>query len=347
MLALLGVVSCHGDCPTCKDDCPNGVCPYTSIAPPANGVAQFTVIPTTIAAGLSLTALGGLNPPGHTVPSDHDGFYDGDQVTGSFGIATSERPVYVPATAALIQINTDATDSLVKFTFRATENFYFTLGLVIPSVTLTVGQIVTAGTLIGHTAPGYALDFGAFDMSVTHTGFLTPARYPTTSLYYVSPWKYFPPTMQAQIYPQVYRAPTAPDKDGKIDYSVAGELVGDWFLQGMPADSSYTSYGWSRTVTFVYDSYDPSLVRIAVGGTIGNPAIYAIDSTGPRPETVTPASGMVAYRLYYYVGTPGQTPQLGLLLVQMTDAATIKIELFAGSTTGTGQFDANASVFVR
>ena len=56
---------------------------------------------------------------------------------------------------------------------------------------------------------------------------------------------------------------------------------------------------------------------------------------------------MVAYRLYYYVGTPGQIPQLGLLLVQMTDASTIKIELFPGSTAGTGQFDANASIFVR
>jgi len=310
-------------------------------------VAEFSVIPTAIAPGLSLTALGSLNPPGHTLPSDHDGFYDGDQVTGSFGTATSERSVYVPTTAALIQINSDATDSLVKFTFRATQNFYFTLGLVIPSVTLTVGQVVPAGTLIGHTAPGYALDFGAFDMSVTHTGFLTPARYPTTSLYYVSPWKYFPLAMQAQIYAQVYRAPTAPDKDGKIDYSVPGELVGDWFLAGMPPDSSYTPYGWSRTLTFVYDSYDPSLVRIGVGGTIGDAGLFAVDPSAPRPETVTVASGMVAYRLYYYVGTPGQIPQMGLLLVQMTDASTIKVEMFPGSTAGTGQFDANAYTYIR
>jgi hypothetical protein len=233
---------------------------------------------------------------------------------------------------------------MTKVTFRATENFYFVIGLMIPTVTLTVGQIVTAGALIGHTAPGYALDFGAFDMSVTHAGFLIPARYPTSSLYYVSPWKYFPAAMQAQIYAQVFRAPTAPDKDGKIDYSVAGELVGDWFQQGTPADSSYTSYGWVRTLTFVYDSYDPSLVRIGVGGTIGNPNIYGIDATAPRPETVTVASGLVAYRIYQYnnLGV-----QYGLLLVQMTDPATIQVELFAGSQAATGQFDSKAVIYTR
>src|SRR5579863_8769922 len=118
---LVAVLSaCHDGFTGPGSNCPNGVCPFTNVQPPANGVAQFSVIPTTIAPGLSLTALGSLNPPGHTLPSDHDGFYDGDQVTGSFITATSERPVYVPATAALIQINQDANDSLAKFTFRAT-----------------------------------------------------------------------------------------------------------------------------------------------------------------------------------------------------------------------------------
>ncbi|MFI5243886.1 MAG: hypothetical protein ACHQQR_01590, partial [Gemmatimonadales bacterium] len=180
--------------------------------------------------------------------------------------------------------------------------------------------------------------------TVNHDGFLTPARYAFQTLHYVSPWKYFTPALQPALYAQVYRAPAVADKDGKIDFGVAGKLVGDWYVQGMPVDSSPGPYGWTKTVAFVYDYYDPSKVRISIGGTIGPPGVWAIDSTSPRPENVSVASGLVAYHL---VNPFDGGPQNGLLLVQMTDASTIKIELFPGSTASTGQFDAGAFTFVR
>src|SRR5208282_6851587 len=74
--AALGVLvtACHGPFES-GSNCPNGVCPYTDIGPPPNGAAQFTVVPTAPVPGLSLTALGSLNPPGHTLPTDHVYFY--------------------------------------------------------------------------------------------------------------------------------------------------------------------------------------------------------------------------------------------------------------------------------
>jgi len=160
----------------------------------------------------------------------------------------------------------------------------------------------------------------------------------------VSPWKYFTPALQSQIAQHLYRAPTATDSGGKIDFGVWGKLVGDWFIPGMPVDSSPGPYGWTRTVSFAYDYYDPSQVRISIGGTVDAAGVWAIDSLAPRPENVTVSSGLISYKLY----SPFDPtfPPVGVMLVQMTDSATIKIEVFRGSTAVTA-FDGKQFTFVR
>ena len=232
-----------------------------------------------------------------------------------------------------------------KVEFKSTENFYFYLDHVLLTKSLKIGDVLQAGTPIGTTNPGGTLDLGAFDITVSHTGFVNPARYGFETLHVVSPWKYFAPALQPQLYAQVYRAPTAADKDGRVDFGVAGHLVGDWYLMGMPVDSSPGPYGWTRTVAFVYDYYDPSRVRISIGGTVASPGVWAIDSTTPRPENVTTASGVVSYLLY----SPFDSgfPPTGLMLVQMVTDSQIKVEVFPGTTTTGRQFDANAFTFVR
>ncbi len=344
LAASLVAGACKGIGDGPGSNCVNGVCPYTDVPAPPNGVALFTVLPVTPAPGLSLTALGSLNPPGHVLPTDHVYSYAGDLTTyPQSTVGTPARNVYMPATGALfLKLQPSGTDW--KLMFRVTDNFYFYLDHVTPSINPNVGDIIQAGTLIGTSAPGMTLDLGAFDQSVTHDGFLTPARYPFQTLHYVSPWKYFAAALQPAIYAQVYRAPNATDKDGKVDLSVAGELVGDWFLQGMPADSSYDAYGWARTVAFVYDYYDPSQVRISIGGTIGAANVWAVDPSTPRPETVTMASGLVIYPL---INEFDGGPPVGRLLVQMTSASQITIELFMGSAANQTQFDGGAYTFVR
>ncbi len=327
------------------NNCSGDSCPYTSIPAPANGVAMFTVMPTAPVPGLSLTPLGSLNPPGHTLPTDHVYLYSWDLSVRGAQVQQGTRNVYMPATGNLFfNLLQSTTDGESKLMFRATDNFYFYFDHIIPTVPMTIGSTYTAGQLIGTTEVASTLDFGAFDGTVTHDGFLVPDRYGFATEHYVSPWKYFSPAMQPAIYAQMYRSPTVSDKDGKIDFSVAGELVGDWFLQGMPVDSTMTPYGWPRTLTFVYDFYDPSQVRIAIGGTIGQAGVWAIDSTAPRPENVTTANGIVTYPL---INPFDGGPPVGYLLVQMTADAQIKIELFMGASTKPAQFDANAFTFIR
>ena len=96
-LAAVLAPACHGDGPFGPgNNCPNGVCPYTDIAPPANGVAQFTVVPTAPVPGLSLTALGSLNPPGHVLPTDHVYLYSWDLSSRTANGGTSTRNVCHP-----------------------------------------------------------------------------------------------------------------------------------------------------------------------------------------------------------------------------------------------------------
>src|SRR4029077_11782542 len=102
----------------------------------------------------------------------------------------------MPATGAVFLVLNTPGRGDAKVMFRATDNFYFYLDHVQLNVPVTVGQILQAGTPIGTTGVGVTLDLGAFDQSVTHTGFLVPARYAFQTLYYVSPWKYFTPTLQ-------------------------------------------------------------------------------------------------------------------------------------------------------
>ena len=320
-------------------------CPFTDVPPPPGGVAQFSVLPVSIAPGQTLTALGNLNPPGHVLPTDHVYFYDWDLSSRTGSNASNNRTVYMPATGAVFFVFATSARGDTKVMFRATDSFYFYLDHVQPSASMAVGQIIQAGTPIGTTGVGVTLDLGAFDQTVTHSGFLIPARYPFQTLHYVSPWKYFTPDLQSQIKAHMYRAPTAADSGGTIDFGVWGKLVGDWFLPAMPIDSSSGPYGWTRSISFAYDYYDPSQVRISIGGTVDSlPGVWAIDSTAPRPEKVSVGSGLVTYKLYSPFDP--QFPPIGMMLVQMTDSATIKVEVFRGTTSKTA-FDANAFTFVR
>lgn len=342
---VLSLAACHNGMPDGPgNNCINGVCPYTDTPAPAGGVAQFTVLPTAPVPGLSLTAMGSLNPPGHTLPTDHVYLYSWDLSQRNAVAQPGTRNVYMPATGALFLYLSPDGRGDSKVMFRATENFYFYLDHVLLTIPMYVDSVYKAGTLIGTTQPAATLDLGAFDASVTNSGFLTPGRYAYQTLHAVSPWKYFTPALQAQLYPQVYRAPSAPDKDGKIDFDIAGKLSGSWYVEAMPVDSSSEPYGWTRTVSFVNDFYDPTQVRISIGGTIGAAGVWAIAPTAPRPETVTTANGLVSYDLYSQFDP---LPPFGRLLVQMISDTQIKIELFLGSNPTATQFDANAYIFVR
>jgi hypothetical protein len=99
---------------------------------------------------------------------------------------------------------------------------------------------------------------------------------------------------------------------------------------------------WAKALAFVYDYYDPSLVRISIGGTIASAGVWAIAPDAVRPADVSTASGQVNYRLFYPDGRP-----YGLMLVEMTSATQIRVEVLPGSTATSASFSSSARVYVR
>ena len=321
-----------------------GGVPGFSVAAPAGGIAQFTVMPVDDSIPDSLTALGNLNPPGHTIPTDHVYFYQGPLSTlNPFG-SGAPRQVRAPTTGAVLQMIPGSLGEY-KIDFIVTPTFQYYFDHVVPRAGLAVGQLVNAGDIVGTS--NETLDFGAFDYTTTLSGFVTPSRYPDQTLHCVSPWKYFVEPLRSRLYSLVYRAPTAPDRDGKIDDDIPGRLAGAWYDPSVPSTGGDASWGptsWPKSLVFGYDYYDPSQVRIAIGGTIATAGVWKIDSSAPLPANVSVATGKAVYRL---LSPFDQFAQWGVMAVQMVSDTSIKVEVFQGNALTTADFDGNAFTWVR
>jgi hypothetical protein len=122
--------------------------------------------------------------------------------------------------------------------------------------------------------------------------------------------------------------------------------VGNWFHESLaenPPDSEGPN-GWPKSLSFAYDYYDPSKVRISIGGTVAPPGVWTLPPGIPRPADVTVASGKVAYPLRYLESTQ---VQIGLMVVQMLADDRLKVEVFQGSQADTGSFDDRAQIYKR
>jgi len=317
--------------------------PYESYPPPVGGVAQFTYSPLAIDSFALITPLGNLNPPGHTTPSDHAYYYVADFDKRPYVADTLVRAVYAPTTGVLdFMMQPSGTDW--KLQFRVTRDFWYYVDHIQPRPGLTLGTTVKAGEIIGHTNRGGGMDLGAFDYSVNHDGFVNPKRYSVPTLHYVTPWKYFVEPLRSQLYAKQRRLAGA-DPDARIDFGVAGRLVGDWFHESVPNSSEAMGpVGWPKTLAFVYDYFDPAKVRVVIGGTIAPVGVWTVPDDAPRPRDVSVASGKVAYRLMY---TESTQFQYGLMLVQMLADDRIKIQVFVGNQARDAEFDAGAQVYLR
>jgi hypothetical protein len=330
----------------CGGDSGNATSPtHPVVDPPKGAVATFTVSPVRLDSVAIITPLGNLAPPGHVLPTDHAYMYAVDFDRRPIQRDSAVRGVYAPADGAidfmLLQAGGDS-----KVQFRVTEDFSYYLDHVIPLPSLAVGSTVHAGDLVGHTNPGGAIDLGAWDRKVTNAGFVNPRRYGDQSLHVVSPWSRFSEPLRSQIYARLRRHPAATERDARIDFGIAGRLVGDWFHESLAATYAESSgpSGWPRSISFAYDYFDPSKVRISIGGTVAPPGVWGITPDAPLPSDVRVSSGKVAYRLMY---TESTQVQYGLMLVEMLADDQMRIEVFVGNQDGHAAFDANAVRYLR
>ncbi len=200
-----------------------------------------------------------------------------------------------------------------------------------------VAVAIEAGDTIGWIGPHAAMDFSVVDFSL-NLNFLNPSRYPDTHIYSGDIFDYFQEPLRTQMLASAARQ--LPPRGGKIDYDVAGRIVGNWFLPGTTA-----FHQWSRQLAIVYDHLQGDRIFIADGSPMndvpgnqnpGAPDIWWVNGNGPQPETIGVADGMVQYTLIAPgLGPDASKPVLGVMLVQMTAVGSIRVEVFKGVTQAT------------
>jgi hypothetical protein len=311
-----------------------------------SGPGTFSSSPLDLSDFVFATPLGNLNPPGHTMPSDHVYLYWVDPDHRSSGDLARLRVVHAPGAGKVnFLINPNGPGSDFKIGVKMTNTFSYYLDHVLLDSGITLGTNIQAGQRVGTTSPySYAVDLGVMNSDITLTGFVNPSRYTYETVHTDSPYKYFVQPLRDSLYARVTRI--GPDKDGKIDFDIPGKLVGGWFLKGLPlGDASQNSDAWPKHLAFVYDMNNPAAARIAIGGILSMQGVFGIMQPAPDPSTVSAANGRIGYKLISPFDFPNIS--LGLMIVQMVANDTIKIETFPNLNADTASFDARASIYTR
>ncbi|MFN7983486.1 MAG: hypothetical protein U0Q11_16680 [Vicinamibacterales bacterium] len=328
VLAVLSAACAHG--PTS----PDSAAPTTS-----SETLVFRASPFDEADIRFIVPLGNLNPPGHTFPSDHIYFYNRIPPAP----ATTPAPVYAPGDGTVQFILSSGVESQIGV---RVGRFIYYLDHIVLDPAVRIGATLTAGQRIGETGSvAYGIDLGVINES-KNVAFINPLRYPGTTVHGDAPLPYFEEPLRGRLYNRVQRV--GPDLDGRFDFDEAGKLVGNWFLEGTPVSESANPTAWSRHLAFVFDNYDPSRVRVAIGGSLPVIGAFAVAGNGPDPRTITPASGKVTYRLLM-PGAAGDAPgsQRAVLAVQMLDASTLIVDVVDSSTASDLDLGAAARRYVR
>ncbi len=328
------------------------------------GKVVFTASPMALEDIQAIAPLGLIIPPGHITPIDHQYYYP---KTWQRELKKEDLvDIYAPASGVVTSLDSmpaffssgaDVGLGDYRFVIHHSCTFY-TIYIHVRELSPKLQALVdkrpfkpvkvAAGELIGRSV---SFDFSAHDEEVTLTGFIVPAHYEREpwKIHTVDPYDYFTPELKSQLMEKNMR--TAEPRGGKIDYDIDGKLIGNWFVkdtngyQGVKDPNYYDSH-----LAFAPDAYDTSHYIIGLGADSGMTGAFGSD--GPNPKDVDVSSGIVTYKLmnFEYSGSSGahwdrvsfmsplhakNEPHFeGILLAQLLDARTLKIETFKGSASG-------------
>jgi hypothetical protein len=293
----------------------------------------FKICPVDTATIVEASPLGNLNPPGHTFPSDHIGFY----LKGSDPIPVSAM------TEGIIQKiyhNEWSDDYRIEIKHTQSIMSYFDHISNLPP-NINEGTAINTGDLMGYgRASVSAIDIGVINYNKINS-FIIPERYHEFHLFCDDPYSYFPDSIRQILEKKNPRI--GEPKGGKVNYDIDGTLSGNWFLEGTPVTWEASSYLYGENqIAFVYDMYNAATIRISCGGTLeGAPFVLKVIGNRPHPASVTSSSGIIEYEL--------DSPYLLVtMLVEMIDDRKIKVETFIDeSPSEVNSFTSSARIYTR
>lgn len=305
----------------------------------------------------SITPLGNLNPPEHTLPTQHMYIH-----LNTIGVElTSPADMWVTGVTSNENLEEGTKDYGLTLALCEDITIYFLhIKELSPELlplleearcqgggkyehcynNLGPGGYVElkAGDFLGKVGNEYQtnFDFGAFDLRHTNE-FVNMARYPSRGPNIVCPLDLYEEGTKEEFYEKVER--TKDPICGKVMHDVQGTLKGNWFLDGVSADSPES---WGNDISFADNNFDSPSAMISVGGVI----------TGASRWGFTPEREGMINRVFQEVTPDGEIycyeslDQGGRIVLTLEDEATLKIEHQNGRCGGHMDF-VQPSYFVR
>jgi hypothetical protein len=344
------------------------------------GTPMLTVSPVDISIIRDLAPLGNLNPPVHTLPTDHLYFFANVDLTeaelvpvvspGDIAVSEVTRQTRLSGAASVI-------DYSMTFFPCADLSLYFAHVVLTPELLAEIGPFGTcnqyvaggdtyescakrvnlklkAGALIGAMGGtfGNVLDFGGYDRRVAQLPFVNQARSYGNGTEFgqnrtICPVDYFVVSVASWLrgkFGTSSKRRTVDPLCGTIMQDVPNTAQGRWFFNDTPQDEPH--------LALAHDNIDPRIGVISVG--------TSVPSLPPRYWGFTPAATgrvnadfprvTVDGLTYCYENFLNATQPIKHVLVQLISATRVRIEGFAGALCGnesTWAFTAGAREFAR
>jgi len=221
---------------------------------------------------------------------------------------------------------------------------------------------VKEGQIIGKLS-AHPFDFSVHDSQVTLKGLINPSRYEGEfwKIHTVDPFDYFKEGIKDKIIAKTPRS--IKPIGGKIDYDIAGKLVGNWFRKGDDSFKKHEGRFWDGELTLAYDAFDPTQIIISTGNFNGKAGQFAALENSPDPKDVG-VGQLIKYELVKYTYVDGSGKRwdqktyssniklkaepnvLGVALFQLTDSKSLKVEFFPGKLA-TEAFTSKSQIYER
>jgi len=331
------------------------------------GSISFTMTPLESDAYTTINPLGALDPSnGHVFPTDHGSFW----LTHSSGNTPVDN-VKAPADGLIIEVFSRQQNGYedYKITIAHTNGFWSYmdhLSALDESIISELGSIsvgeekrlqnnpisVSEGQILGKTGgtndEQRSMNWGVLDESQA-LNYVNSDRY-NRYAFAVHFIPYCQEELKAELIEKLGSAApynykrTAEPLWGKVDFDESGKLVGNWFLENID-ESDPMAYP-DKHISFVYDMWDPTQIKVGIGGTLDVSAIeYTVNGNLPDPADVTVSSGQIIYQLQGTVEF-GELSTKSTILVEMIEDDKVKIEGFNG-WQASPSFSSNAKYYIR
>lgn len=314
----------------------------------------FTVSPVDLDQVYDITPLGNLNPPEHTLPTEHMYLH----------LTSQGIPLRAPADIRITGISstsnheTNEQDYSLEFSLcKDVHGYFIHLKKIEPELQeylldcrgnvygggkyehcwTNISHDVTAGEVLGTVGNEMQtnFDFGVYDYRTT-LDYANPPRYSGRSLHITCPIELFDDATKSEFYSKISR--TADPKCGEVMQDVKDTLQGNWFFEdvkiGQPSE-------WTQHLSFAHDNSDPSKAVISIGGVFTDASRWIF----------TPKDSGFVDREFRNVTSDGNIycydqGQPGRILLQLTSETELKIEQQEGSCAGSFAFN-NPVVYNR